>query len=632
MKLSFNNSPTIASDGMAVSTMGIAEGAGDMLSSYPRDKIYTDKILACVRETITNSQDEHIKHGIDRAVDVKIENVNGQYIWSSRDYAKGLSETSIRTVYGMYGGSDKRNNNKQIGGFGIGALSPFAFTDTFYVTSYHEGFKTQYACILGAGTNGVSVGEIYKVSDPEPTTETGLEVSLDVTKAVYDFDYKTEIFDKRFLPDANIVYTRYIEGAPTITRHIKPVKPLITKTVGEYVVNLYDINHCDFQHYGSDSIAIRMGGVIYKETTSIYLRDCKNKIVVDVPIGKLTIPISREDIENTENNAKVLKEIQSIIDDIREEEISKISTPSFGELHLANSHQKTYDGEWLKLRTSELFPDSWKLARKLNYLHSGYPHNVVSGKYAIYLIPDIKSYKSWLKRLDAYVSKIFPNTQIIWMSKEDIKPTDTLNLSDIVFFDVKRMGIPKLPKEVNEVEYLVYLDGYKKGSYTAEGLDEYVTENYFKGEDLVDGWENKVTSSNLLKKRVIGLASEVGTSNSYWVCNSKRMYEQLIELGWFTPNSKEYADRLKEIREEEKRIQDMENAEYRVKSALFRLTNPSKRTVTAIGKDPKKLVRLEKIKSNLMKEDSFRGRILKSMDNYNSKVTREDLRKLLTMK
>ena len=134
MKLQFKNSPTIASEDMTVSKMGIAQGAGDMLSGYLRDKIYSDKVLAYIRETITNSQDEHIKYNIDRAVDVKIENINGQYIWSSRDYAKGLSEEAIRTVYGMYGGSDKRDNNNQVGGFGIGALAPFAISDTFYIT------------------------------------------------------------------------------------------------------------------------------------------------------------------------------------------------------------------------------------------------------------------------------------------------------------------------------------------------------------------------------------------------------------------------------------------------------------------------------------------------------------------
>jgi hypothetical protein len=628
MKLNFKNSPTVTSEDMEVSTMGIADGAGDMLSSYLRDKIYTDKVLACIRETITNSQDEHVKYGIDRAVEVKIENVNGQYIWSSRDYAKGLSEQAIRTIYGMYGGSDKRDNNNQVGGFGIGALSPFSVSDTFYITSYHEGFKTQYACMLGAGANGVSVGEIYRVSDPEPTTESGLEVSLDISKQYYDFNSKTLQFVHNFLPDANIVYTDN-RGAST-----KPAQPILTEIIDGYTVNLYEADYCDGSSYGSNNVAIRMGGVIYKKRSDIVVGTTKGKIVVDVPIGKLTIPISREDLENTENNKKVLADIQKVVEQIAAKDRQNIVTPSFGAVVIQNEYNSKYDGEWFTYSFQSTFPDSWELKRKLDYLHTGYTHNITNGKYNIYLIPDIKSYSSWVKRLDAFIAQVFPNTQIIWMKKPytDIVSTDTLDVSDVNFIDVKKLGLPKLPKQAGQAEYLVYFNGYKRGSFTAEDLDESVTDKTFGGEEIADGWEKNIKSSSILKQRVIGLSSEYGVSNPFWVCNSKKMYDQLIELGWFTPKSKELIDRLEEIQVEEKKRADMENAEYRVKTALFRLVNPSPRTINAIGKKATRITKLEEIKNTLLKEDSFRGRILKSMDNYNAKVTREDLRKLLTMK
>jgi len=608
---------------MSVSKMGIAEGAADMLSGYLRDNIYADKVLACIRETITNSQDEHIKYGIDRAVEVKLQEVNGQWMWSSRDFAKGLSETSIRTIYGMYGGSDKRNSNLQVGGFGIGALSPFAVSDSFYITSYHEGFKTQYACILGAGQHGVSVGEIYKVSDPEPTNESGLEVSLDVTKNRCDFHNKTTIFVQRFLPDAKIEYC----GFDNMVR--KPMIPTLSKTINGYVFNLYP----EWGGYGDQYLGIRMGGIVYRNTSGIRVNNPKGKIIVDVPIGKMSIPISREDFEDTPSNNKILGEIEDALKILVEEDAAKTTVPQFGSGVLATQYKNCYDGEWFQYTFSQIFPDSYKLWRQLDTIHAGYNHNVVGGKYTIYLIPDIKSYKNWVKRLDAFIAKILPNTQIIWMKNPnyDIVSTNTLDVSDINFVDVKKLGLPKLPKKAGESEYLVYFDGYKKGTYTAEQLDEYVTEQYFSSEEISDGWENKINDISILRRRVIGLSADYGCGNPFWVCNSIKMRDQLVELGWFTPDDPNYKKRFDELKEIERVKKNMEDAEYRVKSVMFRV-KPSNRLISIIGKKPEKLAKIEQVRNLLKKEDSFRGRILNSIDTYYPKMTREDLRKILTMK
>jgi len=36
-------------------------------------------------------------------------------------------------LYGTYGGSDKKNNGTETGGFGLGCKSPFAYGDHFEV-------------------------------------------------------------------------------------------------------------------------------------------------------------------------------------------------------------------------------------------------------------------------------------------------------------------------------------------------------------------------------------------------------------------------------------------------------------------------------------------------------------------
>ena len=136
MKLDFKTSPLITSGDMEASKMSITEESKDIFSYYFRDKIYTNKVLACVREYICNATDEHIKHNVDRPVEVSLKKEANTYIWRCRDFAKGLSNVGIRTIFGMYGASTKREDNAQTGVFGVGSKSFFSFTDTFYVTSH----------------------------------------------------------------------------------------------------------------------------------------------------------------------------------------------------------------------------------------------------------------------------------------------------------------------------------------------------------------------------------------------------------------------------------------------------------------------------------------------------------------
>ena len=120
---------------------------------FLRDKIYSNKVLAVVREYTTNALDEHLKHGIEKPVTVRIQDNT----FSVRDYAKGLSENDVRNVFGMYFKSTKRDNNLQSGMFGLGSKAAHCYTDTFYVRSFHDGVCTLYTCVLGGGSIGVPV-------------------------------------------------------------------------------------------------------------------------------------------------------------------------------------------------------------------------------------------------------------------------------------------------------------------------------------------------------------------------------------------------------------------------------------------------------------------------------------------
>ena len=171
--------------------MGMDAAGADMATFYLRDKIYSDKILAVIREYVCNALDEHKKHNVSVPVDFGVRHSSedsAMYEFFVRDYAKGLSEHDIRNVFGMYFRSTKSGSNNQIGGFGVGSKSGHCYTDTFYIKSHFNGVCTMYVCALGGGSTGVPVGQILKVSESD-TLETGLEISLQIqNKDVVSFD------------------------------------------------------------------------------------------------------------------------------------------------------------------------------------------------------------------------------------------------------------------------------------------------------------------------------------------------------------------------------------------------------------------------------------------------------------
>lgn len=57
------------------------------------------------------------------------------------DYGCGLSQRRVQDVFTTFGASTKRDNNYEIGGFGLGAKSPLAYADTFMYLVNLMGLK-----------------------------------------------------------------------------------------------------------------------------------------------------------------------------------------------------------------------------------------------------------------------------------------------------------------------------------------------------------------------------------------------------------------------------------------------------------------------------------------------------------
>jgi len=138
--------------------------------------LYTDQMLAVVRETLCNAWDAHIEFKCeDRFVDITLDD---KYL-IIRDYGPGISPKMIGPVYGTYGGSTKQANGEVTGGFGLGCKAPFAYVDDFEVTSYNEGKMSVYRLSKSNAEVGGKPSIVPVVSNI-PTMEHGLQVKIAV--------------------------------------------------------------------------------------------------------------------------------------------------------------------------------------------------------------------------------------------------------------------------------------------------------------------------------------------------------------------------------------------------------------------------------------------------------------------
>jgi hypothetical protein len=622
MKTGILTSPAIASAELEKSTMGMSAKGMDIASYFLRDKIYSNKILACVREYICNAVDEHIKHNIEDPVLVQIKKQDDEIVWSVRDYAKGLDEHGIRNIFGMYFESTKSNTNSMIGGFGIGSKAAHCYTDTFYIKSHHNGTCALYACVLGGGSKGVPVGEIYKISE-NPTTESGIEISFNIKQHdSYTFGDTTKQFVKSFGNPNIIKFLRFDDDA------ITPIAAKDTRIIDGITYNLYD----EDTHIINDAVAIRMGGVVYK-TFSIH--NISGYIIVDVPIGKLTIPISREYLETTQANNTIIAGINRAIDDMRAADMNTIPKMKMGEYLIAQTTRSMYRKitlGWFNYDSSSCYPEQSRLHRCFNSygLYYGQSINLDdNGKLKVYVTHNQKSRGRWLARLTKHINVAFMYIEE-HVKTSLINQNTTVDFSDIEYIDIRKVGIPAefrgKPDPNRVIRYSIYRNGKLLGSYTPQELEDEVAKR--TGVPLKD-WLKNADDMESLNRRTVSYKTKNGWYGT--VTQSKIAYAALLNLGWIDVNSQEYLDKKRAIAAAEQERQRLFQASCDVRK-YFKTTINAK-AVRRLYNNPKSINRFITIYNAILKEDTFRSRMFKLLNtaSYTVNIDRSDFRKLLKL-
>ncbi len=275
-----------------------------------RNQIYSNKILAVIREYTTNAVDAHNdvgKEGTPISVGLPTR-FNPHF--TVRDFGDGLSHDDVCNIYVRYCKSTKRQSNAFTGQLGIGCKSGFAYGDSFTVTSYHKGVKTTYV----AQIDETSQGKIIKMDESKSKEPSGIEIKI----AVAEDDVNT--FQKEALD-----LFKYFKIKPKLTGNDQPIKDFNKTLEGDDWYIVESEKSYGWQHRSNRAIAI-MGNIGYPIDANVVknLNEHQESILqhgelhIQFDIGDLSIAPSREALEYTrKTQAKIKEKAQSVIKDLQ---------------------------------------------------------------------------------------------------------------------------------------------------------------------------------------------------------------------------------------------------------------------------------------------------------------------------
>lgn len=140
-----------------------------------RSKLYEKKVQTPVQEYISNARDANREVGASKKIHITFP-TREKLEFKVRDYGLGITPERMSSVFVMYGSSTKRSTNGQVGGYGVGAKSAWAYTDSFTITTFVDGVKRIYVAHTGANASG----RLDLISETETNEENGTEISYNV--------------------------------------------------------------------------------------------------------------------------------------------------------------------------------------------------------------------------------------------------------------------------------------------------------------------------------------------------------------------------------------------------------------------------------------------------------------------
>lgn len=289
--------------------------------------LYSDPLGSTIRELCTNALEANMAAKTNKKVVVQLPSIiNSNLI--IRDFGTGLDDKEIDKYLNCLFSSSKGETNDAMGGFGLGSKSPLALVDSFFLSSVKDGIQYDYMWIKERGQiptpifqgsdkvdkeNGITITVPLGSSSKIPLHNLTSHVKQSANRQLFGF--KDQIM---IVTDATVDYDKMTDvTATTITWKEVLDTPNVTLFTKDANAKNQGSNNSYNSRYGNPEIYIRVGVVVYRYNSNIdtsflnnFIRNIRDFVLtINVPIGQLDIPMSREEVNTTADNARIINQV-----------------------------------------------------------------------------------------------------------------------------------------------------------------------------------------------------------------------------------------------------------------------------------------------------------------------------------
>lgn len=521
--------------------MRLSADASAMVFQIFTKNVYSNPIGTIVREITSNCFDSHVEANVNLPVEIKLsyDSITKTHYVSFIDYGVGMSPDRVDNVYSVYFESTKRDNNNQIGGFGIGGKTPLAYKrfigtsdndydNSFYIITNYNGIKYTYTIYEGPDSPVVSL-----LDTQETTDDNGTEIRVPVLEK-----------------DIN-------KFATEIKRQLYYFENLIISGFDKYYYNFNDysiVRTNTFLFRGdeySSYIHVCLGRVAYPiDYTALGISSSQYKypIAIKLNVGDLNVTISREAIDYSEKTISFLKkklnEVANEINELINKQYDSVITledylkmaANFGTLYLTEKHNlnikdnlKYTDCKFKNFKYNEIkfkinndtFSQLYNLSRVGARLSNKHNDNMLSYK----KITQNKIY--YIEETDNYIKNIIKNKYIkkhqSFNYMIDFIPQEYINNASDIEIEL-----------FNEFRELVKKYGTNYNEFTVpQSYLDFLKQERTEKRELTNRLKNDIN------------ASVYYGSNSYNISKNITNFNELIKLnGTIFYGTKDYTNEL----------------------------------------------------------------------------------------
>ena len=307
MKLQHNNIKIKVSEDFQQLEYGIKKEDMGLILEILRSRMYKNPIASICREIASNARDANREANNNDPISIRFEDnvlFESEACIVFQDEGVGISPDRMADVFVNYGSSTKRDTNDLTGGFGLGAKTPFSYTDGYSIVTRYNGMEYTYLTAIENGKEG----KMFLVDSQETTKQNGTQIIVPIQNDDR-ITFEKEVYKATLFWDIKPEYINFNKKC-TYTEEYKYNNCKIISSIQNYGY---------YSHMLNSGTYLLIDGIMYDLDTNIiktntYFGNHDETVIVllSFETGELNISANRESVQY---DKETIEKIKNRLDD-----------------------------------------------------------------------------------------------------------------------------------------------------------------------------------------------------------------------------------------------------------------------------------------------------------------------------